>query len=64
MGKTTSHAAGRLAQRTLAWPIIGGFVMMAAMAIGTGLTIQRFRQKRDRTRKWRRSVLTGTRSNR
>src|SRR5689334_20722189 len=28
----------------LTWLIIGGFVMMAAMAIGTGLTIQRFRQ--------------------
>ena len=28
----------------LTWLIIGGFVMMAAMAIGTGLTIQKFRQ--------------------
>jgi diguanylate cyclase (GGDEF)-like protein len=28
----------------LTWLIIGGFVMMAAMVIGTGLTIQKFRQ--------------------
>ena len=28
----------------LTWLIMGGFVMMAAMAVGTGLTIQRFRQ--------------------
>ncbi|MGY0570844.1 bifunctional diguanylate cyclase/phosphodiesterase [Bradyrhizobium sp. RDM12] len=28
----------------LTWLIVGGFVLMAAMAIGTGLTVDRFRQ--------------------
>ena len=34
----------------LTWLIVGGFVLMAATAIGTALTVDRFRAERDRER--------------
>lgn len=34
----------RLRHAPLTWPVISGLILMVAIAIGTGLAIERFRQ--------------------
>lgn len=42
--QAAARAVAPLARAPLTWLIVGGFVLMAATAIGTALTVERFRQ--------------------